>query len=145
MRLIYLTVTPTAVPNPVEILPITAKLMTSGVKYSKALARAVDSDVWFVVGDGKPIPAPLTITIYAADATTATLRTLESSIRGLALAATAILVKDRDGVIKRRDVAGLMEEPVSLEIGGTDLAISLTFAPIQAFWTNQDGTGAFAF
>ena len=145
MRLIYLTTTPTVAPVALEILPITAKLVTSGVKYSKSLARAVDSDTWFVVGDGKPMPTPLTITIYAADAVTANLRTLESSIRGLALAATAILVKDRDGVIKRRDVGGLMEEPVSLEIGGTDLAISLTFAPTQAFWTNQDGTGAFAF
>lgn len=146
MRQICLTTSPlSAFGTSGLVMPWSARLLTSGTKYARKLERAVDSDTWIVVGDGKAEPQPMAIGCECNEPTPEALRLLVQSIQNSALGATAILVKDGDGTIMRRDVLSVLEMPTPIQRAATQCLLQVQFAPVRGWWTRQNGTGQFAF
>jgi hypothetical protein len=127
------------------ILPDSARLLSSGVSYERTLERAVEAETWIVVGDGKPKPAPLNIGMELNADTPEALRLLENAIRNAANTATAVLMRDADGTVMRRDVTAVLEQPASIQRAATQLILQISFAPVRAWWTRQNGTEQFTF
>jgi hypothetical protein len=146
VRRYYLTNNPTGALATWTVLPISAKPLTAGVEYAKYLRRAVQSDTWVLGGDGKAIPKPWTIGMQLDAATPEDLEVLEQAIRSAANTATSVMaVTIGTNIIRRRDVLGIMEEPITLSRGTTSAIMSLTFGPKKAWWTFQNDTGQFLF